>query len=352
MTDTIIKGPHQFDHSNLRKVILDAPRQFAVGFDLGKDVKLDGNFKRAFFYGEGGSAFPVSLVKTLLCDCFENTGEKHGKICQNYTYHLKRNVSDSALNVFCSYSGNTEETITTLNAAIVKGLPAIGIAGGGKVEEICKVKNIPFVKLPTPFEGFQPRMGTGYFIGAILQVLQSVGLAPDLKDEILGTVPTFDGKMSEYEAKGQELAAKIVGKTPLVWSSQKFRELARVWTIKFNEHAKNPSFWNFFSELNHNLMVGLTNLGDHYFAIMLRDPDDDAGNLRRYEITADILKRYNMESEILDLAGETVFTKLFNSIYLADFTAYYLAEVNKVDPTPVDMVEEFKKRLKHAGSNR
>ena len=49
-----------------------------------------------------------------------------------------------------------------------------------------------------------------------------------------------------FEKLGLEIAEKVYGKTPVVWANQMYKHLARVWTIKFNEHAKNPSFWNFF----------------------------------------------------------------------------------------------------------
>ena len=341
-----MSAPHKFDKSNLRAVIIDAPKQFEEGFKLAESIKLAGEFMRAVFYGEGGSAFPVSLVKTLIEDAGERAGRDVPRICQNHTYHLGTDASKGAINVFCSYSGNTEETITTLTKALEKSLPSVAISSGGKLEEIAAAGGVPFVKLPMPSSDFQPRMGTGYFVSVILQILTNHGLAQDLKDEILKEVSTFESSMADYELQGKGLAEKIAGKTPVIWSSQKFKELARVWTIKFNEHAKNPAFWNFFSELNHNLMVGFTNLGDRYFAIMLKDPDDDPENLRRYEITADILRGYKMDSVILDLVGESCFAKMFNSIYVADFAAYYLAEKNQIDPTPVVMVEELKARLK------
>lgn len=341
----MVSGPHKFDKSNLRQVIIEVPKQFAVGFEIAKDIKVDGNFKRAIFYGEGGSAFPASLVKTLARDAADNAGVDVPRICQNHTYSLKPEASKDAINIFCSYSGNTEETITTLMKALTAGLSVVVIASGGKLEGIAKEKGLPFVKLPVPNPQFQPRMGTGYIVASMLTILYNHGLAEDLKDEMLAEVPDFESSMGAYEAKGIELAAKISGKTPLVWSSQKFKELARVWTIKFNEHAKNPAFWNFFPELNHNLMVGLTNLSDRYFAIMLKDPGDDPGNLRRYKIAAEVLGEHGLESEILDLRGTTTFAKMFDSIYTADFAAYYLAEKNQTDPTPVDMVEEFKAKL-------
>lgn len=342
----MLGSPHKFDTSNLRQWICNAPGQFAVGFDLAGDVKISGSFKRAIFYGEGGSAFPAALVDTLARDAADRAGKDMPLIYQNHTYSLRPEALKDSLNIFCSYSGNTEETITTLNKALEGGLSAIAVASGGRLEEISKEKGAPFIRLPLPSSDFQPRMGTGYFAAIMLTLLANHGLCEDLKGEILGEIKGFGDSMDDYEAKGRELADMVYGKTPVIWSSWKFKEVARVWSIKFNEHAKNPAFWNFFSELNHNSMIGFSNLADRYFAIMLKDPEDDPRNQRRYEITADILKGYRMDSVVLDLEGETVFEKIFNSVYLADFTAYYLAAKNGVDPTPVAMVEEFKRRLK------
>lgn len=334
------------DKSNLRQLIIDASGQFAVGFEIARDVRVDGDFERAVFYGEGGSAFPASLVKILLRDKAVEDKKVPLAIAQNYTYTLPIEAHEKALNIFCSYSGNTEETISTLRQAIEMKLPAIGVASGGQIEEICQDNDIPFVSLPMPTADFQPRMGSGYLVAAMLQLLNNHGLAGDFKAEMLKTTDGFTQSMEGFEARGLELAAKIAGKTPVVWANQPYKNLARIWSIKFNEHAKNPAFWNFFPELNHNSMIGYSHLGNQYFAIMLKDPADDPRNRKRYEVTAGILKDAGVESEILELDGQSVFEKLFNSIYLADFTAYFLAEKNGVDPTPVGMVEEFKKRLK------
>src|SRR3989344_9643703 len=238
--------PHEFDKSNLRQIILGAPKQFAEGFNLAKEIRIDGDFDRAIFYGEGGSAFPASLVNTLVKDAADKAGVDAPRICQNHTYSLKPEASKDALNIFCSYSGNTEETITTLNKAIEAGLPSVVVSSGGKLEEIAKDKGLSHVKLPMPTSDFQPRMGTGYFVGAMLQVLANANLAVDFSAEILESAKGYDVKMEDFEKKGVELAQKIVGKTPLVWANQMYKEVARVWTIKFNEHAKNPAFFNFF----------------------------------------------------------------------------------------------------------
>jgi len=78
---------------------------------------------------------------------------------------------------------------------------------------------------------------------------------------------------------------------------------------------------------------------------MLRDLDTHPQILKRFEVTAQLMRNKGVEVEILDMEGENVFTKIFMSILLGDFTSYYLALAYGVDPTPVDMVEELKQML-------
>jgi glucose/mannose-6-phosphate isomerase len=118
-----------------------------------------------------------------------------------------------------------------------------------------------------------------------------------------------------------------------------------IWKIKMNENAKTTAFWNFFPELNHNEMVGFTRPAGAFHIIMLRDADDHPKNLKRFEVTADLLRKQGISLEIIDMEGKNVFNKIFASILLADFASYHLAIRNGVDPTPVDMVEDLKGRL-------
>ena len=47
----------------------------------------------------------------------------------------------------------------------------------------------------------------------------------------------------------------------------------------------------------------------------------------------------------LELKGSSDLIKVFSTIYLGDWTSYFLALINNIDPTPVDIVEDFKKKL-------
>ncbi len=335
------------DKSNFRQFILDTPSQFKTGIELADNIKVEGSFNSVTVSGMGGSALPVNLLSTYCDSIFKTNPEyKPFEIHINRFYSLsEKSKSKNTLNIIASYSGNTEETLASLKEAKDLNLPFIGLSSGGEVERLCKEYNAPYIKLPVPYPNYQPRMGTGYFFGALFKILVNHGLVPDLTEEIINSSNKFNGFMKTYEKKGKELARVLYGKTPVIYTSSQYKYIAMVWKIKLNENAKTPAFWNFFPELNHNEMVGFTNPQAKFFIIMLKDPKDNPKNLKRYESTAGLFREKGIESTIINMDGEDVFSKMFLSITFSDWTSYYLALEYKQDPTPVDMVEQLKKIL-------
>lgn len=338
---------HPLDTSNLRQMILESPKQFATGFDLAKDASVPGTFHSIMISGMGGSALPGNLFRIYLNDLFrtEEPSKQPLAIYQNRSYSLPPEAFKDCLNFICSYSGNTEETVASFEEALQNKLPCIALSAGGKIEVMAKEYGVPHIKLPIPYENFQPRVGTGYFFGAMFQLLVNHGLVPDTTTTLKAEALALADKMEAIEKMGEELAKKIAGKTPVIYSTAKYKSVAMVWKIKLNENAKTPAFWNFFPELNHNEMVGWTIPQGKFFVLMLRDPSTHAQNLKRFDITAKLLREKGVEIEIIDMEGKSVFEVMFRSIALGDFTSYYLALEYGQDPTPVVMVEELKKLL-------
>ncbi len=335
------------DPSDFRRMILESPDQFAEGFRRAEGIRFPEHqgLRSVMISGMGGSALPGNIFRIYLSDLVRRgLLKEHLSIYQNRFYDLPWEAEHS-LNVFASYSGNTEETIESFEEAMERGLPSIGISSGGRLEELCLEHGIPHVKLPIPFDDFQPRVGTGYFFGALYQVLMNEGLVPDMKSEILREAEALKERALEIESAGKVLAEKCIGKTPVIYASPTYKSVAMVWKIKFNENAKTPAFWNFFPELNHNEMIGFTNPQGTFLVIMLRDPSDHPKNLKRFDVTAELLRKKGISVEVLDMEGESVYYRVFASLLLGDFTSYHLALRNGIDPTPVDMVEQLKKML-------
>lgn len=335
---------NKIDKENLYEVIKNIPDQLIDGLEIAKDVKVEGKFKAIEISGMGGSALPGNLLWIYLHDLFrQNPSANHRfGVYQNRFYTLPPEAFDNCLNIISSYSGNTEETISSFEEALKNNLPCVGIAAGGKVLELCEKNNTPYVKMPP---GVQPRMATGYNLAAVFQILVNSGMIEDKRKEFEGAANKLKENEREFREQGEKIAGELAGKTPVIYGSTKFKSLAMIWKIMINENAKTPAFWNFFPELNHNEMVGFTKLQGKFHLIILRDQKDHPGNLKRIKVTSDILKNYDVDSTIVDMPEGDMLYRIFATLQIGCWTSYYLALKYEIDPTPVEMVEELKEKL-------
>ena len=338
---------NKYDKENLYDVIKNIPDQLLTGLEIAKDVKVEGKFKAIEISGMGGSSLPANLLRIYLNRLFRKNAEANHRfgIFQNRYYSLPPEAFDNCLNIISSYSGNTEETVASFEETLEHKLPCFGIAAGGKVVEMCRENNIPLVLMPSPEKILQPRMALACNFAAIFQVLANSGMIEDKRTEFGEAVEKLKEKGEEFEELGKKIAEDVAGKTPVVYGTTRFKSLAMIWKIMFNENAKTPAFWNFFPELNHNEMIGFTKAQGKFHLIVLRDREVDARDLKRAEITSAILKKYGVDSTIVDMPEDGTLFRIFAILQIGCWASYYLALKYGVDPTPVDMVEELKVAL-------
>lgn len=342
------------DKSNMRQVIQGSPDQLRAGLDLAKDItlrqglvvslnrttrekKIKGNFKNIVLCGMGGSALPGDILRSLSLV----------EIYIHKDYGLPDIVDKKSLVICISYSGNTEETVSALKEAIEKKLNVLCIASGGIIEEKSKANNIPFVKLPS---GMQPRSAIGYIFSALVKSLENTGLIKGISQETKKTAELLDIINESLEKEGKQLSKKLINKIPILYAAgmENAISIARIWKIKFNENSKIPAFYNYFPELNHNEMVGFSKakkIGVNFHTLMFQDIKDHPRNIKRMELTADLLMKQGISSEIIKIKDGSPIFKIFSTLLLGDWVSYYLALELNIDPTPVLMVEEFKKKL-------
>jgi glucose/mannose-6-phosphate isomerase len=335
------------DKENLYDVIKNIPDQLTTGLDLAKDVKVEGKFKAIEISGMGGSALPGNLLRIYLHNIFfkDSATENSFGVYQNRNYSLPPEAFDNCLNIISSYSGNTEETVSSFEEVLEKKLPCVGIAAGGKVVEMCQSNNVPFVLMPPPEKILQPRMALACNFAAVFQVLANSGMIEEKKKEFEEAASKLKENSQSFEEQGKKIAEEVAGKTPVVYSSTRFKSLAMIWKIMFNENAKTPAFWNFFPELNHNEMIGFTKPQGKFHLVVLRDKNTHPRNLKRFEITLGILKNYGFDSTIVDIPENGMLYRIFSTLQIGCWASYYLALKYEIDPTPVDMVEELKVAL-------
>ncbi len=336
---------NKIDKSNMRKDILNFPNQFKEGLKLAENVRAKKKFENIVICGMGGSALPGNLLICYLKELISKSEFSPIPVYIHRDYNVPPQANQKSLIVSISYSGNTEETISVLKEAIKKELNLVAITSNGKMEEICKENDIPFVKIPS---GIQPRTATGYLFSSLIKILENSGLIENKTKSIT----ELGEKLNELnlEKQGKELAKKLKNKIPLVYASNKFKCLARIWKIKFNENSKIPSFYNYFPELNHNEMVGFEDKKriKNFYVIILKDKEKDLTKIqKRMKLFANLVKEKGAKVEFVDIRKGSFLFKIFSNLLLGDWTSYYLALSYKKDPAPVKIVEEFKKKLKN-----
>lgn len=268
-------------------------------------------------------------------------------------YSIPAFVSDKTLFIASSYSGNTEETLEALGRAEAAGATIVVIASGGRLADIAREKGYSLALLP---QVTQPRYATLYSFKALLSVLVSVKIFDEqaLSQEIVGVTKVIKEYTSQWRPDvatkdnyAKQLALELIGKSVVVYGGPLTYPAAYKWKISINENAKNVAWVNQYPEFNHNEFLGWTShpLDKPYAIIDLCSKLEHAQIQKRFELSARMLSGRRPAPHVVWAVGETILQQLLWLVVLGDFVSLYMAILNGLNPTPVDLIEKFKKEL-------
>lgn len=340
-----LKYIHQRDGQDALGIAERQWQQLEHTFEVtGDRLQVTDGIENIVFAGMGGSALAAALSVS-----WPGYNIPFEICCQ---YNIPNYVSAKTLFVVSSYSGNTEETLSALAEAERKEAKIVVITGGGKLQEIAKAKSHPILLLP---QTSQPRYAVFYSFKALVTLLVTTGLADKnaltqmaqaaefLKSSMknwLSTVPTDNNP-------AKKLAEELAGKSVVVYGGPLLAPAAYKWKINFNENAKNIAWWNQYPEFNHNEMIGWAShpIEKPYAIVDLRGSLEHPRIQKRFEVTEKLLSGRRPAPNIVEVQGKTILEQLLWAVVFGDFVSIYLALLNNVNPTPVDLVEKFKKAL-------
>jgi glucose/mannose-6-phosphate isomerase len=341
----------KIDQSGMYDVIYDFPSQFEDGLKRTKGIKFPdwdkSKIKNIVVAGLGGSAIGGDMVRSYLVEKIDIPFI----ISRNYT--IPNFVDSSSLVFVSSYSGNTEETLSAFKDALRRKAKVICMTSNGKVEEISVKGKIPCVKLP---KGFQPRAALGYSFVPILALLDSLGYVKGEVTNIRKAKEFLEENRKKYRIEidvennpAKKLATKLYKKLPIVYASNDhFDAVSTRWKGQFCENAKMLAFNNVFPEFNHNELVGwkvLSDYRDDLIVVILKDKEDHPRIKRRMEIVKGIIEKLKVEVIEEESPGDNLLSRMFSLIQLGDFASFYLAILNKEDPSPVKVIDFLKSEL-------
>ena len=196
-------------------------------------------------------------------------------------------------------------------------------------------------------DGFQPRSAVGYFVTFFAQILFKAGIL-DNPIEDLNSVPAFL-RQNDTRTAAEDTALWLKNRIPVIYTDEShLLSVARITKIKFNENSKRPAFFNALPEANHNEMIGFSKAIGEFGLIYFHDPDSHPGVKNRFDVMRKVFEREKLDHLSFtkwEMPGESKIQRVFAALMFADWCSYTLALIDRVDPTPVNLVESFKQEL-------
>ena len=339
----------KYDKQGMYEKIVEFPGQLQEGFQIGQNAdipKVDiSKVKNIVVCGLGGSAIGGDLVRTFLAYRISIPFS----VCRHYT--LPEYVGSDTLCILSSYSGNTEETLSAYQDAKKRGAQIFAITSGGKLKKQCASNGFSSIIIPP---GFPPRAALGYSFMPMLVILSRLGLFTNIDSDIEAAVKFLEQNVNNYLIDDPDnmaicTARSLFNKMTVIYGGQDYFDAVAVrFKGQICENAKVPAFFNFFPEFNHNELVGwglVDEFKDKLAVIILRDQDDHPRIAIRVGIVAGILRDKDVEVIEYKSSGPNLLARMFSLIQFGDFVSLYLALLNKIDPTPVEVIDYLKNEL-------
>lgn len=344
-----LKYIHQRDSQDALGIAQKQWRQYQHSFDFEiEGLRID-DLNGIAVAGMGGSALAAAAISAV------PGFDKPFVVIRDYD--LPNFVNDKWLLICSSYSGNTEETLSVYDQAKsrpVASRPKMAcISSGGKLAKLAESNGDVALKLPS---GYQPRFTFGYQYAALAQLMEAMGVAKGLssvvgegselvKKAVAGWEPT----VAQKDNLAKRIAMEIAGKSAVIYASPRLFPAAYKWKISMNETAKNIAWCNQYPEFNHNEFMGWTSHPEAkpYAVVDLRSQHDHPQIQKRFTVSSKLLSGKRPAPVEVDIPkGQDVLHDLMWVIALGDFVSIYLALLNGVNPTPVDLIEKLKDQLK------
>jgi glucose/mannose-6-phosphate isomerase len=325
------------------------PDQLMAAWELGHKLELPAweNIRHVLIAGMGGSAIGADLLAAY--------AEPYGSVpvLVHRDYDLPGWVKGpETLVVASSHSGNTEETLTTFTRAAESGCRMLAVTTGGSLEETAGSAGAAVWKFE---HRGQPRTAVGFSFGLLLALFVRLGLLPDASQELEQAVASMREQQVALKAgsplnqnPSKRLAGQLMGRVVAVFGSGVLAPVARRWKGQISELAKAWAQFEFLPEADHNSLAGTLNPEEQIgqiCAIFLQSASDHPRNRMRSEYTRRALMLDGFSTDFVNASGDNRLAHQWTALHYGDYTAYYLAMLYEVDPTPVEALQGLKAEL-------
>ena len=287
--------------------------------------------------GLGGSGIGGTIVSQL------TDGTMNIPLLVNKDYFLPAFAGPETLVIVSSYSGNTEETVQAMQAAMERGSQIACISSGGIISETARKHSFNLISIPG---GMPPRSCLGYSFAQLIRLLQHYGLTgSELMNDLEPAILLLEKETDDLMKKSREIATALHGKLPILYSDAHYEGVAVRWRQQINENGKMLCWHHALPEMNHNELVGWTSAHPEAVVLMLRGEDDYARTQKRMEITEGVVRKYAGGWIDVHAKGETRLQRALYLILLGDWASCHLADLRNIDANEVRVIDHLKGEL-------
>ena len=296
------------------------------------------DIEHVVFSGMGGSGTVGDLFSSVLSKTNIHTTVVKG-------YELPNTIDKNTLVVATSVSGNTIETITTLESANKKNCKVIAFSSGGMIESFCTKNNIEFRKLP---QIHSPRASFPSYVYSILKTLNSI--IPITKQDIINSLEQLEHTYEEISSTNLDdsnpsvnLANWITG-TPVIYYPHGLETVAIRFKNSLQENAKTHAISENVVESSHNGIVSWERPSS-MVPIMIEGKDDHIKTKERWKILREYFEVNNIKYNEIQSVDGNILSKVMCLIYTLDYSTIYYAVQLGIDPSPIRSIDFIKDRL-------
>lgn len=341
----------EIDKSGMLKFCVDEAQNYQKAAKVAEKISLNyANPENIIVAGMGGSAIGGELLKDWARD------KAQVPIEVSRAYSLPAYANERSLVLVMSYSGETEESLSSFLDALKKRCMVFCVSSGGSLLEFAEKLGVPYLRVPS---GMPPRAALPYLLVSLLETVEKAGVVSGVSGELSEATKILErisGALAPEKPVtvnfAKTLASGVSGSVPVVYGFGVFRSVAQRFKQQFNENSKMPSKWEFFSELNHNEIVGWEKAGELagcFSTIFIRDKNESEAIRSRIETTKTLMPSGSKMFEVWS-QGKCKLARMLSTVCVGDFTSVYLALLRGVDPTPVETISLLKEKVRLVGT--
>ena len=299
---------------------------------------------RILVLGMGGSGIGGRFLSGLLAD------SASVPIASGHDYRIPAWVGPSTVVIACSYSGNTEETLTALDAANQAGAQIRALTSGGQLGALAAQNGWPCLKVPG---GQPPRSQFGWAVTGLLHHFAALGHvpqdAPDVLADVDATADLLRSSQGDAEALARQWATALADTEPMLYAEAALEPVLVRWRQQLNENAKRLCNHHVFPEMNHNELVGWESGNAGITALFLHTVEDLERTAERMRLCKALFRETGATVLECTAAGETRLQRWMHLVHVGDWLSLVLAEQAGVDPVDIRHIDFLKSELAKMG---